>query len=416
MTNISSTQIINLPKSPNAGDIIEGSIISKTGAAVFLDLGVFGTGIIYGRELAEVKSFLKNKEAGEKLFAKIVDLDNEDGYIELSLKQAAKEIGWETLRRKKENGETIIVRISGANKGGLLAEISGISAFLPVSQLASQNYPRVENGDKSKILKELKKLIGKEMEVKIFDIRQEENKLILSEKAGELVKLKEVLANYKVGETIEGEVSAIVGFGAFIKFWKDGTSPLPPETEAKAETEETPAQEEKKLLPTLEGLCHISELDWKIVDNPSQIVKIGEKVKAKIVGIENGRIFLSLKALKEDPWQKIEERYKKGDVVNGKIIKFNPFGVFVEITPQIYGLVHISEFGTLPKMKETIEIGQSRNFQISEINTEQHRMILKLVKETEEAKKGEGMEKEEEMKEKKEDAAPPATDSRPTAL
>lgn len=391
MKNISAAQNNNLPKSPNIGDIIEGSIISKTGSAVFLDLGVFGTGIIRGREFSEIKSFIKDKKTDEKLFAKIVDLDNEDGYIELSLKQAAKEIGWETLRQKKESNETIVVRISGANKGGLLAEISGISAFLPVSQLASQNYPRVENGDKSKILKELKKLVGKEMEVKIFDIRQEENKLILSEKAGELVKLKEVLANYEIGETVEGEVGAIVDFGVFIKFWKPGMSPLPQETEEAAD------QEEKKPILILEGLCHISELDWKIVDNPSQIVKVGEKVKAKIVGIENDRVFLSLKALKQDPWQKIEEKYKKGDVVNGKIIKFNPFGVFVEIAPQIYGLVHVSEFGTFPKMKETIKIDQHQNFQISEIDTGQHRIILKL------------------LKEGKENAAVAPTDSLPTA-
>lgn len=332
------------------GDIVEGAIIQKTNSAVYLDLGPQGTGIIYGREFLSAKDFLKNKQLGDKIFVKVVDLENEKGYIELSLIQASKEIAWENLREKKEKGETIVVKISGANKGGLLAEISGISAFLPVSQLSSQNYPRVGGADKSKILNELQKFVGKEIEVKILDLDRNENKLILSEKALEFLKLKEIIKNYKVGDTVEGDVSGIVDFGVFIKFG----------------------------VPPLEGLCHISELDWQIIEHPSQIVKVGEKVKAAIIEINDNRIFLSLKALKEDPWKNIEEKYHKRDVIEGKVIKFNPFGAFVEVAPKIQGLAHISEFGTKTKMEKELKIGEKYQFQISELNPEQHRMILKV--------------------------------------
>lgn len=376
MENTLTIQNNNLLKPPGVGDIIEGEIISKGGSAVYIDLGAFGTGIIYGRELAEAKGFLKDKKVGEKISAKVVDVENDEGYIELSVKQASKEITWVMLKQKKEKDETINVKIIGANKGGLLAEISEIPAFLPVSQLSSQNYPRVEGADKSKILKELQKFIGQEMKVRIFDIQPEENKLILSEKAEEMSKLKEIIKSYQVGDIVEGEVNGIIDFGIFIKFRKSATENVLSPVESEAQSKEP------EPVPFLEGLCHISELDWQIITDPSQVVKVGEKIKAKIIKIEDSRIFLSLKALKEDPWKSVEEKYKKGDVVNGKVIKFNPFGVFVEVAPKIQGLVHISEFGTKTQMEEKLKIGEKYDFQILELNSSEHRMILKLVKES----------------------------------
>jgi len=250
----------------------------------------------------------------------------------------------------KDNNETITVKVLGANKGGLLAEVSGIPAFLPVSQLSPEHYPRVEGGDSSKILLELQKFVGKDLEVKVFDFSQKENKLILSEKAKDTERIKESLKNYKVGDDVEGEIIGLTNFGAFIKFGDDN----------------------------LEGLIHISEFDWKIIEDPAEIVKIGEKVTARIIDISNDKISLSLKALKQDPWTGIEEKYKKGDVVKGEVTKFNPFGAFVQITPQIQGLCHISEFGTQKKMEETIIVGKSYKFQILLIDPKEHKMSLKL--------------------------------------
>lgn len=349
------TEKDNLIKLPKVGDIVEGKVIGKGRASVFLDLGIFGAGIVYGKEFYEAKSKLKSLEKGESVFTKVVDLENEDGYIELSLAKAGKEIAWEELAQKKEDDETIKVKISGANKGGLLAEVSGIQAFLPVSQLSPVNYPKVEGGDSQKILKSLQKFIGKEMEVKVFDFDKDEEKLILSEKAKQGKKIQEILENYKVGDVVEGEITGVVDFGAFIKF---------------------PLDKEE----TLEGLIHISELDWQLIEDPLEIVQVGEKVKAKIIDISNGKVSLSLKALKKDPWQDIEKTYKKGDLVKGEVTKFNPFGAFVKISPQIQGLCHVSEFESHSKMEETLEIGKTYNFQILSIEPAEHRMSLKPVR------------------------------------
>jgi small subunit ribosomal protein S1 len=239
------------------GDIVEGRVISKKAFAIYLDLGIFGTGIIYGKEFKKAKKELKNLKIGDKVLAKVVDLDNEDGFIELSVAGATKEIALEILRKKKEAGEKIKVKILGANKGGLLTKVSGVDAFLPVSQLSPENYPQVENGDPEKILEELKKFIGKEMEVKILGILEKDAQVILSEK---LAKEEKGIEEYKVGDVVEAEVSGITDFGIFLKFGAN-----------------------------LEGLVPISET------NPNLNLKIGEKVKAKIISIEGNRATFSLK-------------------------------------------------------------------------------------------------------------------------
>ncbi len=356
--NHKKTEQNDLLKPLKIGEIIKGEIINKGRSSVFLDLGKWGTGIIYGKEFYEAKSQLKNLEIGETIFTKIVELENDEGYIELSLTKAGKEIAWENLQNKKEKDESLLVKILGANKGGLLAEVSGIPAFLPVSQLSSENYPKVEGGDNQKSLRALQNFIGKEMEVKVFDLDPKEEKLILSEKAKESKRIQEILKDYKAGDIIEGEITGVVEFGAFIKFGKE----------------------------ELEGLIHISELDWQLIEDPTEIIKIGDKVKAKIIEISNNKVSLSLKALKKDPWENIEEKYKKGDIVKGKISKFNSFGAFIQISDlpaeqagKIQGLCHISEFGSTQKMEETLEAGKKYDFEILSIEPKEHRMSLKLV-------------------------------------
>ncbi|MDI6602521.1 MAG: S1 RNA-binding domain-containing protein [Patescibacteria group bacterium] len=341
----------NLLKPGKVGEIIEGKVIAKESGKLFLDLGPIGTGIIYGREFYEAKDKIKDLKIGDNLFAKIINLENDEGYIELSISRAGMELSLEALKQKKEKGEKIIVKIKGANKGGLLTEAMGIPAFLPVSQLLPEHYPRVEKGDTSKILRELQKFVGKTLEVKILDLSHKGEQIILSEKAKELDKVKEILKNYKVGDLVEGEITGITDFGAFFRF---GTE-------------------------NLEGLIHISELDWKIIEDPTEIVKVGDVLQAKIIDISGDKVSLSLKALKKDPWQNIEKKYKKGDIVSGKVIKFNPFGAFVQLSPEIQGLCHISEFGTKAKMEKKLKIGKKYDFQILEIRPQEHRLSLKLV-------------------------------------
>jgi small subunit ribosomal protein S1 len=354
----------NLIKPARVGDIMEGKVINRGKSSLFLDLSPVGTGIIFGREFLESKNKIRGLKPGDTIFAKVIDLENEEGFIELSVKGAAAEITWDMLSQKKEKGELIRVKILGANKGGLLAEISGISAFLPVSQLDSEHYPKVEGGDPQKIQLELQKFIGQELEVKIFDLKSGTQEIILSEKAKKADKIKEILKKYKIGDVVDGEITGLTGFGAFVKF-------------------SAASSEEASLAPSgreeLEGLIHISELDWKIIEDPSEVVKVGQIVKAKIIDVVGDKVSLSLKALKEDPWLKIEEKYKKGDIADGKITKFNPFGVFVQLSPEIQGLCHISEFGSQIKMQEKVEIGKKYKFEILLIDPKEHKMGLKPV-------------------------------------
>ena len=339
-TPVLEKDYVELLKPFKVGDVVEGPVVGIGRSAIYLDLGARGTGIIYGREFFEEKEALKGIAMGDTLAAKIVELETDEGYIELSLKEAGRELTWDTLRKQKESEELLSVTVTGANKGGLLAEIRGVQAFLPVSQLSQEHYPRVEDGDTNKILEALQDFIGQQMEVQVFDLNPTEEKIILSERSKERVKIREILEKYKVGDVVEGDVTGIVDFGAFMKF-------------GEGETE-------------IEGLIHISEIDWQIIEDPSTFLKVGQTVQAKIIDISNGRASLSLKALKEDPWAAVEKKYNKLDVVEGKVTKFNPFGAFVEIEPQIQGLAHISEFGTKENMEMLLKADKSYKFQILE--------------------------------------------------
>lgn len=342
----------DLIQPPRTGEVVEGKVVGIGKSALYLDLGVFGTGIIYGKEFKEAKNTLKDLNIGDKVSAKVINLETEEGFVDLSLREANQEMAWEKVKEKKEKSESTKVSISGVNKGGLLTELFDIPAFLPVSQLSPANYPRVEDGDPGKILKELQKFVGQEIEVKILDISQKENKLILSEKAKAAEEIKDILEKYKVGDIVDGEVTGISNFGVFIKFGKEKDN--------------------------LEGLIHISELDWKLIEDPSKIVKVDQKVKAKIINIEKNRVFLSLKALKKDPWKDVEKKYKKGDIIKAKVIKFKPFGALVQVTSNIQGLIHISEFGSQGKMEEALKIGEKYDFKISLIDPTEHKIVLKL--------------------------------------
>jgi len=375
---------------PKVGDVVEGKIIEITSSAVYLDIAPFGTGIVLGREMKDGMSSGK-LAVDEKVTATITDLESEDGFIELSIREASQEKAWEDLEKKLASQEKVKTRVINANKGGLLIEVNGISGFLPVSQLSSKNYPRVEDGDKNKILGMLKKLINQELEVRVLDADKETEKLIVSEKAAQKEKDRAVISNLKVGDVVSGEVSGVVDFGAFIKF-------LP--LDKKAEE----VREEEKL----EGLVHISELAWQLIENPRDIIKVGNKVKAQIIGIDEDKISLSIRALEKDPWSVIE--YQVGDVVKGKVHKINHFGAFVYLNKDIHGLAHISEMSeTYPgkNIEEMIKVGEEYDWKILSIEPKDHRMGLlledKKMKKAAEKKKEKKKDEEEIAKDTKED-------------
>ncbi|MFH1956501.1 MAG: S1 RNA-binding domain-containing protein [Patescibacteria group bacterium] len=332
---------------PKANELIEGTVLEKSGKNIFVDLSPFGTGIIYGREFNIARDIIKSLKSGDKIIVKVTELENEMGYISLSLKEAKQEIVWRDAEEIKNNKTTLKLKISEANKGGLIIEWRGIPGFLPTSQLKPEHYPRIEDGDKDKILEELKKLIGTEIEVNILTLNLKEGKLIFSEKAGDSEEIKEKISKYKVGDIIDGEITGIVDFGVFIKI-EEG----------------------------LEGLVHISELDWGLVESPNDLFKVEEKVKAQIINIKDDKISLSVKALKINPWEEAEKKYKKDDIVNGVVIRFNKHGALISIEEGIFGLVHISEFESEANMKTKLELGKSYPFQITVFEPKEQKLIL----------------------------------------
>jgi len=349
-------------KFPEIGDVIEGKVIEVGASSIYLDIEPFGTGIVLGREIKDGMGSGKLK-IGSVVTATITEMDNEDGYIELSIREASYEKAWEDLESKRDTQEKVSTKVLSANKGGLLIEINGISGFLPVSQLSGKNYPRVEDGDKNKILNLLKKLVGQEMEVRILDASRETEKLIVSEKAAQKEKDRAVISGLQIGDVVEGEISGVVDFGAFVKFFA-------PNIETAGLTEED----------KLEGLVHISELAWQMIENPRDIVKVGQKVKAQIIGIDNDKISLSIRALEKDPWSVLP--YSIGDVVKGTVNKINHFGAFVYLNRDIHGLAHISEMSEMypgKNISDLIKAGQEYDWKILSIEPKEHRMGLVLV-------------------------------------
>jgi len=381
---------------PSIGDTIIGIVLEVSTSEIYLDLGPFGAGLVLGKEIKDGMGTNKLK-IGDKVSATVTDLENEEGYIELSIREASYEKAWEDVEKKRDAGDKIKTKIISANKGGLLIEINGISGFLPVSQLASKNYPRVEDGDKNKILNLLKKLVGKELEVCVIDIDREADKLIASEKAAQSEKEKETIANFSMGDIISGEISGVVDFGAFVKF-----SPANYSGEI--------SEKEK-----VEGLVHISELAWQLIENPRTIVKVGDKVDAKIIGIDNDKISLSIRALQADPWSEAKDKYKMGDIVTGKVHKINHFGAFVYLDNDIHGLAHISEILNAHPEKtinDLIKVGGDYSWKILSMEPREHRMGLTLIDANKEKKSAkEKVEKtEEEVKTAKKEKKAKKTD------
>ncbi|MBP7060749.1 MAG: S1 RNA-binding domain-containing protein [Candidatus Moranbacteria bacterium] len=350
---------------PEVGDVIPGTVMFVASSYALIDLGPMGTGIVLGKEMRDGLGPEGKLKVGTTVTATLMNYENEDGYIELSIREASYEKSWEDIEHKMTNREVVATKVSEANKGGLMVEINGIVGFLPVSQLASEHYPRVEDGDKNKILDLLKKLIGQEIQVRILDADRESEKLIVSEKAAQSEKERELINLLKVGDVVEGEVSGVVDFGAFVKF-------APPIRE-----------DGKKPSEKLEGLVHISELAWQLIDDPREMIKTGDHVEAKIIGIEETRISLSMKALKKDPWDAVLEKYKVGDVVSGKVDKMNHFGAFVYLDKDIHGLAHVSEFQDVypgKKIEDVFKEGETYTWNILSIEPKSHRMGLLPVK------------------------------------
>lgn len=333
---------------PKAGDLVEGTIIALVRGRLYVDLPPWGTGIIYGREYLNAADVLRKANPGDTISAKVVDPAGVEGYIELSLKEARQAAIWGEAEAAILSGTTYNLAVEEANKGGLILSWQGIKGFLPASQLTKEHYPRVPEGDKDKILGELGKLVGIPLAVRIITADPKEGKLIFSERTGaEEEEKTSLIDKYQVGDVVEGEVTGAVDFGIFVK-----------------------------LEQGLEGLVHISELDWGLVEDPRALFKVGDKVRVKVIEIKEGKISLSVKALKENPWKAAAERYKKGMEVHGVVIKYNKHGALASIEEGVAGLVHISEFASPAELRETLELGKTYPFAIKVFEPKDQRMTL----------------------------------------
>jgi ribosomal protein S1 len=338
-------------KVPQVGDIVKGTIVTASKSEVVLDIEGVLMGVVRGPELyVEVEEYAHLKP-GDQVEAAVLETENEEGHLEMSFRQVGQEKAWNNLRDAFKEKNTIKIRIIDANKGGLLARYCQINGFLPVSQLAPENYPRISGGDKSKILEKLKTFIGQDFDVNVITLNEEENKIIFSEKDVWNKRQKPALDRYKVGMVVDGRVTAITNFGVFLNF-DDG----------------------------MEGLIHISEIAWQRIDSPNELFKVGDRVKAEIVSIDGSKIFLSSKKLQKDPWQEASAKYSVGQVISGAIVKINPFGLFVKLDEEIHGLAHISQLNLAVKEKitELFNPGEVRDFEVVSISPTEHRLGLKL--------------------------------------
>ncbi|MCF7865208.1 MAG: S1 RNA-binding domain-containing protein [Candidatus Pacebacteria bacterium] len=342
--------LIDTANPPSVGDLVEGSVIAIDKKGVFIDLKPYGTGIIFGREYVNARDIIRKVNVGDSIAAKVVDMNNEDGYVELSLKEAKQALTWSEAEAAIKAKTVFDIPVLEANKGGLLLTWNGIHGFLPASQLKADHYPRVADGDKDRILEELKKFVGTKLSVTIIGASPKEGKLIFSEKNPETKDKERIIGKYAINDEAEGTVTGVVDFGVFIKL-EEG----------------------------LEGLVHISEINWALVEDPRALYKVGDKVKVKVIEIKDGKISLSIKALQPNPWKEAEKKYKKDDIVSGVVIKFNKHGALASIEEGVAGLVHVSEFGSDIKLKEKLELGKIYTFKINLFDAKEQKMALSFV-------------------------------------
>lgn len=335
---------------PSLGSLVECEVIDIVGNKILVDINSIAVGLISGKEAHDSIGTLDSLKAGEKIFAYVIEDENDEGYFVLSLRKASQERTWRTFMKAYETGEIIDVVIHEANKGGLLVMVDGIKGFIPVSQLAPLHYPRVDGANAGEILARLQSLVGQKLSVKIINVDQAGGKLIMSEKAALDEQRSQSLKHLKVGDVVHGVVSGIVKFGIFVAF--EG----------------------------LEGLVHISEIEWGHVKDPTVYAKLGNEVDVQIIGIDGEKISLSMKRLLADPWVQAAERYKVGTKVSGTVDRITQFGVFIKLADDISGLVHLSEMA-IEQVKDPhtiVKVGQEIEAKIIAIDPDDHRIGLSM--------------------------------------
>jgi len=327
------------------GDVVKGKVVRIDKDEVLVDIGYKAEGVIPSNELSIRKSVDPSEEVelGEEIDALVLTKEDAEGRLILSKKRARFEKAWRKIEVAADSGEPVEGSVIEVVKGGLILDL-GVRGFLPASLV---DIRRVHNLDE---------FMGQTLECKVIELNRSRNNVVLSRRAVLEEERKEVreqiLGRLEPGQVVEGKISNIVDFGAFVD------------------------------LEGIDGLIHISELSWSHVNHPSEVVQIGDTVRIKVLDIDRDRqrISLGLKQTQEDPWQRVINTHRGGDVLEGTVTKVVAFGAFVEILPGVEGLVHISELADhhVENPSEVVEPGSKLNVKILEIDEERRRLSLSI--------------------------------------
>jgi len=336
-------------KYPKQGEVISGTIIKIEKKNILVNVNNQFTWLVVAKEVGNTID-LNDLQDGQWIEIMVLGDSVERGLLILSLKRANQIKNLSNLTKYNESSEIITVRPTEANKWGLLVDIDGLKGFIPVSQLTPLHYPRVEGADPEKILAHLGALVGQPFKVRVINVDEAGKKIIFSEKAAIEENRGEALKNLKEGDIVEGTISGILSYGLFVTF--DG----------------------------LEGLVHVSEIDWGHVTDPSKFAKVWMKVKVKVIGLDSEKISLSIKRLKENPWDVLAKKFKLNDSITAPISRISKFGAFMDLEGWIQGLIHLSEIshGVVKDIRDHIKVGEEVTAKIINFEPEKKRIGLSL--------------------------------------
>lgn len=323
------------------GQRVDATLLSKAPNLVVFDIGGKSEGLVKEKAYTDAKEYIETLKVGDKVKVTVLVPETRDGTIILALKDAIRDIAWVDLEKAKENGDEVPVLGKGVNASGFVVDVMGVEGFIPTSQMGKV------------ALEEAQNLVGKYFKAKVMEVDRTNRKVVLSEKeiseAGDIKLAKEALSKIKEGEIYKGVVTTVAPFGAFVKIAVGKAS--------------------------LEGLVHVSEISYKKVGLPSDVLKVGDEVEVKVLASHVGKLALSMKQALRDPWLEVEKKYKVDDKITGKVARISDFGVFVELEPGVEGLIHITKIPPTHKLA----LGQEVKCTIEEVNMKDKRIALGLV-------------------------------------
>lgn len=342
--------------SPQLGEVVVWKVLSISPKMILVDLNSQFTGIIAWSDMHSSIEDVTNVKVGDMVESIVIWDDKDSGLVVLSLRKASQIKLISRLHSNFDTKEIITVIPNEANKGWLLIDLDWIKGFIPVSQLTPVNYPRVEWADPEKILGHLNRLVGKPFKVRVINVDQDWKKIIFSEKAAVEEERWVALQKLTIGDQVEWVVSGILTYWLFVTFnW-------------------------------LEGLVHVSEIDWGHVNDPSKFAKIGDRIKVEVIWIDSDKISLSMKRLKHNPWVELAKKYKVGDIITAPVMRISKFGIFLSLDGWISGLIHLSEISNeiVKNVEDYVKVGENVEAKVITFDPNEKRIGLSL-KTTEEA-------------------------------